>query len=86
MPLEPAEAQELLERLTAQHGELIGGMALARCLGYRTPRAFQIALQRRQLPIAIFTLPGRRGRFARTFEIARWLAHCDAPLVSKDRH
>lgn len=82
MPLKPADATALLERLTAQHGELIGGMTLARCLGYRTPRAFQVALQRRQVPIVTFPLAGRRGRFARTFELARWLAECDAPSAS----
>ncbi|WP_166636910.1 hypothetical protein [Cognatilysobacter terrigena] len=26
------------------------------------------------MPIETFTLVGRRGRFARTFELARWLA------------
>lgn len=84
MPLKPADAQALLERLTGQHGELIGGMALARCMGYRTPRAFQVALQRGQVAVATFPLAGRRGRFARTFELARWLAHCDAPPPPKD--
>ena len=77
MPLTPTEAHQLLDRLTAQHGELIGGQALARCLGYRTQRAFQVALQRRQVPVATFGLPGRRGRFARTLEVVRWIAYCD---------
>lgn len=78
MPLEPAQADAMLDRLTAQHGELMGSAALGRCLGYRTPRAFQVALQRRRLPIATFELAGRRGRYAYTFEVAAWLAALDA--------
>lgn len=84
MPLKPADAQALLQRLTSQHGELIGGMTLAHCLGYRTPRAFQIALQRRQVPVTTFPIAGRRGRFARTSELAHWLAHCDTQSEPTD--
>lgn len=83
MPLDPAQAQILLDRLTATHGELIGSAALGRCLGYRTPRAFQVAMQRRRVPIETFVLTGRRGRYAYTFEVARWLAACDAGLRSE---
>ena len=42
--------------------------------GIGTARAFQVAVQRERMPIETFTLTGRRGRFARTFELARWLA------------
>lgn len=74
MPLTDRDAAELERRLLREHGELIGGTALARGLGYRTARAFQVAVQRERIPIETFTLAGRRGRFARTFELARWLA------------
>lgn len=70
------QAQALTQRLLAEHGELIGGNALARCLGYRTQRAFQMGIQRGQVPVEAFTLSGRRGRFARTVEVAHWLASC----------
>lgn len=78
MPLSETQAAALARRLIADHGELIGGSALARCLGYRTQRAFQMAIQRGQVPIETFTLPSRRGRYARTFEVAAWLAACGA--------
>lgn len=68
-----------MQRLTAQHGELLSGAALSRALGYRTQRAFQMGLQRNQVPVHTFTLPGRKGRFARTADVARWLATCDLP-------
>jgi hypothetical protein len=74
MPLNDRDAADLERRLLREHGELIGGTALARGLGYRTARAFQVAVQRERMPIETFTLAGRRGRFARTFELARWLA------------
>jgi len=79
MPLSETDAQALMKRLLSSHGELIGGLPLARCMGYRTARAFQVAAQRGQLPIETFPLSGRRGRFARTFQVAEWLAACDAP-------
>ena len=80
MPLTETDTQALTKRLLSSHGELIGGLPLARCMGYRTARAFQVAAQRGQLPIETFPLPGRRGRYARTFQVARWLATCDAAL------
>ena len=78
MPLTETDAQALMNRLLSCHGELIGGLPLARCMGYRTARAFQVAAQRGQLPIETFPLSGRRGRYARTFQVAQWLARCDA--------
>jgi len=56
------------------HGEIIGGEALYRCLGFRSARSFQRALQAGNLPVQTFLLPGRRGRFARTRDVALWLA------------
>lgn len=68
----PVEA--LIERLTQTHGELIGGAALAHCLGYRTAKAFQVAARLGTLPVPTFELKGRRGRYALTEQVARWLA------------
>ena len=87
MPLSEADAQALTKRLLSTHGELIGGLPLARCMGFRTARAFQVAAQRGHLPIETFALPGRRGRFARTFQVAQWLANCDVvPEAPGDEH
>jgi len=68
------DSDSVVERLTQTHGELIGGRALARCLGYRTDRAFQLAARSGTLPIATFEISGRRGRYAKTESVARWLA------------
>ncbi len=53
---------------------MMGGDALRQALGYSTMEAFRQALSRNQLPIAVFSLPHRRGKFALTKDIAFWLA------------
>ncbi len=73
-PLTPTEASQLIRRMLDEHSELLSGQALGRCLGYRSSRAFQRAARLGELPVEVFKLPGRRGRFARTIEVARWLA------------
>ena len=67
------QEDKILDRLLAAHGELMGGMDLAKCLGYRTARAFQHAATSALLPVKVFTVHGRRGRFARTQDVAEWL-------------
>jgi hypothetical protein len=61
--------QELLER----HGELMGGSDLQRNLGFVNGRAFGRAVQRDLVPVRTFPLPGRRGWFAKTRDVAEWL-------------
>ena len=74
------------QRLLSTHGELIGGNALMHCLGFRTARAYQAAIKSGRLPIPTFEVPGRRGRFARSVEVARWLnALGTAPDLRADR-
>lgn len=65
--------EDYASRLLKLHGELMYGSALWRSLGFRTERAFQKAAERNTLPVTVFTLPFRRGRHARTIEVARWL-------------
>lgn len=74
-PVQPPRlSHPLVSALITAHGELIGGVELARCLGFRTTRAFQKAAAADRLPVETFVLEGRRGRFARTRDIAIWLA------------
>jgi hypothetical protein len=53
---------------------VIGGGDLRRLLGYRTGAAFRQAAHRRRLPIPTFFIEGRRGRFARTGDVAAYFA------------
>lgn len=65
---------DALERqLISSLGPVVGGSELTKALGFRSQGAFRQALARNGLPIRVFTIPGRRGRFALTSDIARWL-------------
>jgi hypothetical protein len=57
-----------------QYGPLLGGTALYRALGLPSAAAFRQAASREVLPVQVFSIPHRRGRFALTREVALWLA------------
>lgn len=63
----------LEQLLVREYGVIVGTSAVAHLLGYRTPYALAKARSRGQLPVQTFRIPGRRGWFARTAEIAGWL-------------
>ncbi len=63
-------AYELVE----QFGPLISGSDLVRCLGYKSAAAFRQASKRGVLPVRVFELPRRKGKFAFSSEVAAWLA------------
>lgn len=67
------EAQ-LVADLERQHGPLLGGAALYRALGLPSAAAFRQAMSRNAVPVRVFAIPHRRGRFALTREVAAWLA------------
>jgi len=52
---------------------LIGGKELFLSLGYPSAAAFRQAQRRGQLPIEVFSIPNRRGKFALRADFARWL-------------
>ncbi len=66
--------QELQESLTRLYGPLLASRDLWRFLGYATPAAYRQARLRQGIPITEFEIEGRRGRFALTQDVARWLA------------
>jgi len=70
-----------LADLLAEHSELMSGRALWHALGFRSERSFQRAVQQGTLPVPVFTQPSRRGRFARTRDIAAWL---DGVVIVED--
>lgn len=59
-------------------GPLVGGDELYRALGFATGMAFRQALTRRTLEVPIFTIPGRRGRFALAHDVAAYIVRCRA--------
>jgi hypothetical protein len=63
--------------MLALYGPLVGASALVKALGFKTYAAFHRARRLGNLPISVFDLPGRRGPFARTTDIADWLETLD---------
>lgn len=62
------------ERLSQRHGLMLPSAALAAALGYPTMRAYHQAVSRQTIPVPLFQIEHRRGRFALTRDVARWLA------------
>lgn len=67
--------EALTTRLMAQYGTVLGSNALIKELGYPSAASFQQALARKALPVTVFKLPHRRGSFALTVEVAKWLSY-----------
>lgn len=65
---------ELAQSLVARYGPLLSSRDLWQVLGYPSPDAYRQALLRRRIPVPLFEIEGRRGRFALAQEIAQWLA------------
>ena len=66
--------EELQDTLTRLYGPLLASRDLWKLLGYASPAAYRQARARNRLPVAEFEIEGRRGRFALTQDVARWLA------------
>lgn len=68
------QPDDLMSSMIEKYGPLIGGEQLWRALGYQTWAAFARAARNGTLGIKVFTVPGRKGRFALTADVAAWLA------------
>lgn len=65
----------LLEQdLLSKHGPMMTGEDLSAALGYPSQDAFRQAVARKTIPIPIFGIEKRRGKFALTKDVAAWLA------------
>ena len=64
----------LADKLLKQFGPTIGGRDLYAALGFKTYAAFHRSKQRHEIGVNVFTLPGRRGWFALTTDVAAWLS------------
>lgn len=65
--------QGLEKDLLREFGPLIGGVELQRALGFKSAVTFRRAARLGQLPVKVFEVQGRRGKFALTSDVARWL-------------
>ncbi|UUC96593.1 hypothetical protein NOX35_27165 (plasmid) [Comamonas sp. C11] len=76
----------LLTQLQDRYGPVIGGQDLRQALGFPSAAAFRQAALRGTLPVPVFSVPNRRGRFALTQEVAAWLyeRRCTATTPGRD--
>ena len=68
------KSSEYGKTLSDRYGEVIGGKDLHKVLGFRTSRAFARAVEHSLVGIPVFNIPGRRGKFAMTADVAQWLS------------
>jgi len=61
---------ELMER----YGPLLSNDNLRVALGFVSMDAFRQALARKTMPIPVFPLPNRRGKYALVKDVAIWLS------------
>lgn len=78
----PSHGARYADELVEQSGPLLSGKALWQALGFSGSPAFRQAKARGQLDVRVFKLPGRRGTFAFTSDVAEWLRKLDgeAPM------
>lgn len=69
-----AKYPSIADSLQEKHGYLIGGGALVKALAYPNTSAFRQAHSRGTVPVTVFDIPNRRGKFAYTADVAAWLA------------
>ncbi|WP_395344914.1 hypothetical protein PN836_009160 [Ningiella sp. W23] len=67
-------ASSLEKDLLNAFGPLIYGQLLYKSLGYTSADAFRQAVSRNSVPVDTFPIEGRRGKFALTRDVARWIA------------
>ncbi len=67
-------ALELEDDLVRRYGMLLPSSALVSILGYKSMTAYQQAVARRTLPVPVFEIEKRRGRFALAKDVARWMS------------
>ncbi len=81
-PLSVDVARLLIER---EHGPILSCPALWRLLGYRSVDAFRKAVQRKTVPVETFTIPHRKGHFAKTADVVRWLDSLNHPTTEEQK-
>jgi hypothetical protein len=59
--------------LIDRYGWIVGGDELVRLLGYPSQGAFRQALSRGLVPVPVFQIAHRQGKFAWVPDVAQWL-------------
>lgn len=76
-------AKALEKDLLSLYGSpILSGEDLQKALGYRTIDAARQAIARKTIPVKVFTMEHRRGKYALVKDIAYWLAKSSAQQES----
>ena len=67
------EARQLEVLLVREYGVVLPPADTARLLGYKSTDSLARARLRGRVPVRMFTIPGRRGWFAKTADVAAWI-------------
>ncbi|MEJ2795688.1 hypothetical protein WAE56_19980 [Iodobacter sp. LRB] len=67
-------ANEIERNLFERHGPMIADDALLQALGYCSVDAFRQAFTRGTLPVPVFAIKHRRGKYALVKDVAQWIA------------
>ena len=73
-PTTPIEAELIESYLFDRHGPLLADDALRIALGYKTTDAFRQALTRKTVPVPVFSIKNRLGKYALVKDVASCLA------------
>lgn len=64
---------DLKREMYDAHGPMMTGAPLRRALGFNTYSAFHRAYENSTVGVPLFSVPGRRGKFALTSDVANWV-------------
>lgn len=70
---EPTSPSQLESNMMKTLGPLLWGESLWRALGFGSAHSFRRAIRNGEVGVRIFRLPNRRGAYALTTDVARWL-------------
>lgn len=77
-------ARELNDELFGQFGPVLPSRTLVKVLGYPSTVAFRQAVTRDTVPVPLFSIPNRRGRFALARDVAIWLSQRRRSVTERD--
>jgi hypothetical protein len=83
--LDDALACELNAQFVQQFGPILSSEVLVKVLGYRSPAAYRQAVARDTVPVPLFQIPNRRGRFALARDVAIWMSQQRRAVTTGDR-
>ena len=83
-PMTDELARELNEQFVQQFGPILSSPVLVKALGYRSMAAYRQAITRDTVPVPLFQIPNRRGRFALARDVAIWLSEQRQGATTRD--